>query len=131
MPLAHAIPVTLLYTGFSGILLMGLGLNVSRLRGKGVGPGAPLPAELVRPVRAHGNAAEWMPMGLLLLLVLELSGAGSRFTLHCLGGTFLLGRVCHAVGLYRRNALATIGASLTYLLLLVMGVWAVALRLTR
>lgn len=125
------IPATLLYGGLSALLLLALGFNVSRLRGAArAGPGA-VPPELVRPVRAHGNAAEWMPVGLLLLLALELSGGPSRFALHLLGGGFLLARVLHAAGLYGRNRLSVAGAGITYLLILVMGGWATVLGLSR
>jgi len=130
MPLS--IPVTLLYGGLNALLVTLLGANVSRARGTArVGLTTPLPPELVRPVRAHGNAAEWVPLGLLLLLVLELSGAGSRFTLHALGGTFLLARLLHAAGVLGRSKLSAAGAGLNYLLLLVMSIWAIASRFTR
>lgn len=124
-----SIPVTLLYGGLCALLVTLLGLNVSRLRGTRVGVGTALPTELVRPVRAHGNAAEWVPLGLLLLLVLELSGAAGSFALHLLGGGLLLGRILHAAGLYGRSWLSVAGATLTYLALLVMSVWAVVARL--
>ena len=124
-----SIPVTLLYGGLCGLLVTLLGLNVSRLRGTRLGVGAPLPPELVRPVRAHGNAAEWVPLGLLLLLALELSGGPGPLALHLLGGTLLLGRVLHVIGFYGRNRASVAGATLTYLVLLVMSGWAVALRL--
>jgi len=124
MPLS--IPVTLLYGGLNVLLVTLLGANVSRLRGTTVGVGTPLPAELVRPVRAHGNAAEWVPLGLMLLLALELSATASLFTLHLLGGSFFLARVLHALGVYRRSKLSVAGAGLNYLLLLVMSVWAIA-----
>jgi len=123
-----ALQATLIYGGMTALLVTLLGANVSRLRGGGVGIGDPLTPELVRPVRAHGNAAEWVPLGILLLLVLELSGAGSRFTLHLLGGSFFLGRVLHAAGVYTRTPLSTVGAGINYLVLLVMSVWAIALR---
>jgi uncharacterized membrane protein YecN with MAPEG domain len=122
------IPVTLLYGGLNGLVVTLLGVNVSRMRGTAVGIDAQLPEALRRPVRAHGNAAEWVPIGLVLLLVLEASGAGNRFWLHLLGGTFFLGRVLHAAGALGRNPLQAAGAALTYLVLLTMGVWAVAWR---
>ena len=125
------VPVTLLYGGLNALLVTLLGLNVSRLRGAlGVGVGTPLPEELVRPSRAHGNAAEWVPLGLVLLLVLELSGAGTRFTLHLAGGTLLLGRALHAAGFLGKSKLSTVGATLTYLVLLAMSVWAIVVRFT-
>ena len=128
---AVPVPVTLLYGGLNALLVTLLGMNVSRLRGAhGVGVGTPVPAEMVRPMRAHGNATEWVPLGLLLLLVLELSGAGSRFTLHLAGGTLLLGRALHAAGFLGKNKLSTVGATLTYLVLLAMAVWAIVVRFT-
>ena len=126
---AVPVPVTLLYGGLNALLITLLGMNVSRWRGaRGVGVETPVPVEMLRPLRAHGNAIEWAPIGLLLLLVLELSGAGSRFTLHLAGGTLLLGRALHAAGFLGRNKLSMLGAALTYLVILAMSVWAIAVR---
>jgi uncharacterized membrane protein YecN with MAPEG domain len=123
-----ALQATLIYGGMTALLVTLLGANVSRMRGTSVGIGDPLPPEMVRPVRAHGNAAEWAPLGILLLGMLELSGAGSRFTMHLLGGSFFLGRVLHAAGVYSRTPLSVVGAGINYLVLLVMSVWAIAQR---
>jgi uncharacterized protein len=123
-----ALQATLIYGGMTALLVTLLGANVSRIRGVNVGMGDPLPPELIRPVRAHGNAAEWAPIGILLLLLLEMSGAGGRFTMHLLGGTFFLGRLLHAAGAYTRNSLKVAGAGINYLVLLVMSVWVIALR---
>jgi len=118
-------PVTLLYGGLTALLVTVLGGNVTRLRRRHRVPvDRPIPEELVRPVRAHANAAEWVPLGLLLLLLLEGSGVRS-LALHLLGGFFLLGRVLHAVGVYSRSPLLTVGAALNYLLLLYMSLWAI------
>jgi uncharacterized protein len=126
---AASLPVTLLYGGLCTLLLLGLGLNVSRLRiAARVRAGDPLPPQLARPVRAHGNAAEWIPLGIALLLALELSRAGTRFTLHLLGGSFFLARVLHAAGMYGRFRLVTAGATLNYAVFAAMAVWALRLR---
>jgi hypothetical protein len=123
------VPVTLLYGGLNALLITLLGMQVSKGRAAlGVGVETPVPRELIRRVRAHGNATEWVPLGLVLLLAIELSGAGTRFTLHLAGGTLLLGRVLHATGLYGRNKLSVVGAALTYLVLMGMSVWAIAIR---
>ena len=123
---------TLLYGGLNALLVTALGLNVSRIRIATRTPaGQPQPKELTLPVRAHGNAAEWVPLGLVLLLALELAGAGSRFTLHLAGGSFFLARVLHALGFYTRARLRVAGATLNYLVLTAMGVWALALRFGR
>jgi uncharacterized membrane protein YecN with MAPEG domain len=108
MPIS--IPVTLLYGGLNALLVIALGLNVSRLRiAAGTLAGHPQHKELAIPVRAHGNAAEWVPLGIALLLVLEISRAGGSFALH----------------------LKVAGATLNYLVLAAMSVCAVALRFTR
>ena len=71
------VPVTLLYGGLNALLVTFLGIQVSRARAHDVGVEKPVPKEIIRTVRAHGNAIEWVPLGLVLLLVIELSGAGS------------------------------------------------------
>jgi uncharacterized membrane protein YecN with MAPEG domain len=126
--MAMQIQATLIYGGMTALLVTLLGANVSRLRGTSVGIGDPLPPELVRPVRAHGNAAEWVPLGILLLLVLELSGRVGINAIHTLGGMFFLGRVLHAAGVYTKTPLSVAGAGINYLMLLIMSVWAIALR---
>jgi uncharacterized membrane protein YecN with MAPEG domain len=122
--------VSLLYGGLTVLLVTLLGGNVSRLRGKlRAGAGTALPPDLVRPHRAHGNATEWAPLWLALLVALELSGRVSPLWLHLLAGAFFGGRVLHAVGFYRRSSLVAVGAGLTYLVMLVMGGWAAVLGL--
>ncbi len=123
------VPVTLLYGGLNALLITILGMLVSKARAAAdVGVETPVPKEMIRAVRAHGNAIEWVPLGLVLLLAIELSGAGTRFTLHLAGGTLLLARVLHAVGFHGRNKLSMVGAALTYLVLAAMSVWAIAIR---
>jgi uncharacterized membrane protein YecN with MAPEG domain len=123
------VPVTLLYGGLNALLITILGMLVSKARAAAdVGVETPVPKEMIRTVRAHGNAVEWVPLGLVLLLAIELSGAGTRFTLHLAGGTLLLSRVLHAVGFLGRNKLSMVGAALTYLVLAAMSVWAIAIR---
>jgi len=124
-------PVTLLYGGLTVLFVTLLGLNLTRLRLlHRCGVGDPLPAQLIRPARAHGNAAEWVPLALLLLLLLEASGVNS-LTLHLLGGLYLFGRVLHAAGTYTRARLSVLGAALNYLLLLYMSFQAVLLHFAR
>src|SRR2546425_12548916 len=96
--MSTAIPVTLLYGGILVMLLVLLGSWIS-LRRLFLGPGArigkPVPAEIHFAVRAHGNAAEWVPVGLLALLMLELAKAPS-VALHAFGGSFTGLRLVHA-----------------------------------
>lgn len=74
-------------------------------------------------MRAHGNATEWTPLLVVLLLVLELSGAPSLW-LHVAGGTLLLGRVLHAVGFLTKLKTSVPGIVLTWAVALWLPVWA-------
>lgn len=124
--------VTLLYGGLLGLLVLGLGINVTRLRralGIRVEPG-PLPKRLFVAVRAHGNAVEWTPLLLVLLLVVELAGGDARL-LHVAGGTLLLGRVLHAVGFLTRLRTGVAGTGLTWLVALGLPGWALWLHFAR
>ena len=73
------------------------------------------------------NNAEWVPLGIVLLLLLELGGLGS-LPLHVLGGTLLFARVAHAHGALAKSATGVLGAVLTYLVILAMGVYALVLH---
>ena len=52
---------------------------------------------LIRRMRAQANCAEYAPIGLVLLLMLELQGWPPLFV-HALGACLLLGRASHAYG---------------------------------
>ncbi|MBL6986064.1 MAG: MAPEG family protein [Methylobacter sp.] len=91
--------ITSLYASLSALLIVRLALLVIKLRRKNrvsVGDGGI--EELQLAIRAHANAVEWIPISLLLLLMLELNGAPTLL-IHILGGTLLIGRILHAMGL--------------------------------
>jgi uncharacterized membrane protein YecN with MAPEG domain len=97
------VPITALYAGLCGVLLLGLAARVIRLRWKlrvGIGDGGQRP--LHKAMRVHGNAAEYVPIALLLLLVAELDRS-SPMLLHVCGATFVAARVLHAIGLGRSS----------------------------
>lgn len=52
-------------------------------------------------VRAHGNFAEYAPMGLILLLIAEAQGAPG-WAVHLTGASLLAGRIVHAFALVER-----------------------------
>ncbi|PZQ96845.1 MAG: hypothetical protein DI533_14850 [Cereibacter sphaeroides] len=70
---------------------------------------------LRRLIRAQGNCAEYAPLGLLLLLIAELSGA-TVWALHLSGVILLLGRVAHGLALSggMHFGLRTLGMALTF-----------------
>lgn len=117
------LPVTSFYAALGALLLVGLAARISALRRHhrvGVGDGDQ--PELARAIRAHGNAAEHIPIGLLLLALLEIQG-GNFMALHLAGAAFLVGRVLHAWGLGQSAGVTrqrTWGTLLTWLVLAAM-----------
>lgn len=57
---------------------------------------------LVKAVRIHGNFAEYVPLLLILLFILEIQHA-ALWQLHLIGGLTLFGRLSHAVGLTKSS----------------------------
>ncbi len=103
------LPATALYGALLTLLTVGLAANVSRNRNRAqvfYGHGEDNP--LLRAQRAHGNAAENVPLGILMLLVCESLGAGSVL-MHCFGGALLVGRLASAFGLINVVVPARVG----------------------
>ena len=70
--------------------------------------------------RAFGNASEYIPAGLIALVLLALTGA-TPLLIHALGATLLVGRVIHAAGLLFQKGPSLgriLGMVLTYAVLL-------------
>jgi hypothetical protein len=90
-----------LWVGLHLLLLLTLSLLVVRQRQKhkiDLGDGGV--AELAQAIRALGNAAEYIPAGLIGLIVLAMTGTPAAAVLvHVAGFLLFAGRVSHAVGL--------------------------------
>ena len=124
-----AVPVTALYGALTLLLVVGLGLNVSRLRGKyQVFRGDGGHKELALASRAHGNLVEHAPMIVLMLLIAELCG-GNSTVLQIFGVALLVARLSHALGFLTGRMLAGIaGATLTYAVELGLAIYVLVLR---
>jgi uncharacterized membrane protein YecN with MAPEG domain len=122
-------PLTALYAGVLGLLLLALGARVSLLRSKlRVGMGHGNDVHLARAIRVHGNAIEWILPMLLLFLVAELDGA-NRIFLHGCGITFIGARIAHAAGLSRTSKDSPgrfWGMAATWLVIAVLALWDIA-----
>ncbi|WP_220481175.1 MAPEG family protein [Marilutibacter penaei] len=127
--------VTLLFASLLVLLNLVLLARVSLSRRQaqiGIGSGGN-PA-LQRRIRVHANFIEQVPLALLLMAVLELSGLAPGW-LWGLGAALLLGRVLHAVGLSRTAGYSfgrAVGTLLSWGVLLVaslLGLWVVLFRL--
>lgn len=94
-----AAPVTALYGGLAGLMILALAALVVRARwryrttlGVGTEPG------MERAVRVHANFVEYVPLAVLLMLLCELNGA-SPALLHGAGILLIASRSLHAWGL--------------------------------
>src|ERR1700759_1830817 len=77
--------VTPLYAGLLGLLLIVLAVNISRYRrGLQISAGDGGHPALRRAIRAHANLTENAPLGLILLLAVEVQGF-SAAVVHVLG----------------------------------------------
>lgn len=119
------IKITMLYGGALALWFLVLSLRVIQGRGKGgpgLGDGGDL--DMQRRIRAHGNFAEYVPIILILIGFLEISGS-SDWLVHALGGSLLAGRLLHgyAFAFTEKSVVGrTGGIVLTLLALLVSGV---------
>lgn len=115
--------VTGIYAALGALLLLVLALRISLVRrsaGVGIGDGGN--HELNKRIRAHANAAEYLPVALLLLLLLDL-GQTPPLWLHVFGVLLIVGRVLHAIGLSRTEGVSFgrfTGIALTWGVMLVM-----------
>ncbi|WP_417665472.1 MAPEG family protein [Pseudidiomarina sp.] len=93
------LPISMLYAGLLTLLYFVLSVNIIRLRWRDrVGLGTGDSQDLKVAVRIHGNFAEYVPLSLLLLVVMELQGAAVEL-LYGLGAALFVARICHALGL--------------------------------
>lgn len=117
--------VTPLYAGLLALLFLLLSFRViGRRRDANVSLGDGGDAQLQRRARGHGNFAEYVPLALLLILLLELGQTTPYWLLHLLGLALVVGRVLHAIALsYTEKWMPGrfVGTLLTFLVLLVAG----------
>jgi uncharacterized membrane protein YecN with MAPEG domain len=134
------VPVTLATASILGIFYILLSMAVSEQRRRtkiGLGNGADssvaLGAEntasgLFIAVRRHGQFAEYVPLSLVLILLLELSGVPRAWLLG-LAAALVLARIMVTAGLGRPapNVLRAGGASLQMLMILVACIYGLVL----
>ncbi|EOD2704484.1 MAPEG family protein [Cronobacter sakazakii] len=113
--------VSALYAVLGALLLMKFSFDVVRLRMQyRVAYGDGGFSELQSAIRIHGNAVEYLPIGLLLLLFMEMNGA-QNWMLHVCGLLLLVGRLMHYYGYHHRLLRwRRSGMSATYIALLMM-----------
>jgi uncharacterized protein len=117
--------ITGFYGGLAALSVITLAVRVSLARrAKQIDLGDGGDAEMLRRIRVHANAVEYVPLALILLLMLELS-ATSAMTLHVFGIWLIVARSAHAIGASLGdgpNPGRASGAMLTWLLVISMAV---------
>lgn len=120
------INIASLYIGLNILLVLFLAINVIRhRRGKGIGLGDGGDPEMLRAIRTHGNATEYVPAALIGLVLLSMS-AQPGWVIHVGGALLTIGRVLHASGLIKSSGVSKgrlIGTSCTLVSLLWIGVF--------
>jgi hypothetical protein len=117
--------ITSLYAGILAILLVILSVAVTAGRAKfkvDYGDGGNM--TLMRRIRAQGNLAEYAPMALILMALLELGGT-IGWLLHTLGIALILARLLHVYATYTETKVGlgrTGSTTVTWLILVVGGV---------
>lgn len=94
--------VSALYAVLGALLLMKFSFNVVRLRMQyRVAYGDGGFSELQSAIRIHGNAVEYIPVALVLLLFMEMNGA-ETWMVHICGIILIAGRLMHYYGFHHR-----------------------------
>jgi uncharacterized membrane protein YecN with MAPEG domain len=124
--------ITLLFAGILGLMSIAVAFPAGALRGKtGISIGDGGNPDLLLAMRRHANFAEFVPMALILMALIEMNGM-SATAMYAFGGVLVVARICHAIGLKKDNAanvLRGIGAGGTALLTIVMSIWGIILVL--
>ena len=115
-----SVSITALYAGILALIVIALAINVTAHRVK-----------LRVPLGDGGNAAEYIPLAIALMLIYELN-SGSHLGLHVIGIALIAGRVIQTWGMWATdmtNIGRQIGQSLTWLsvaALAVLNLWKLA-----
>jgi uncharacterized membrane protein YecN with MAPEG domain len=119
-------PITMHYAGALALLFLVLSIRVIQGRtgkeGPSLGDGGN--KGMLRRIRGHANFAEYVPLILIMMALLEIRGA-SAMVLHALGASLLIARLSHGITfafLDDSPIGRTLGAGLTLLVLGAAGV---------
>lgn len=113
-------PITAIFAALLALMLVGISVRVTMLRAKkkiSFFDGGD--AQLGHAIRVQGNFIEYVPMALVLMGVIEWTGARPGLV-YAYGAVLLAARFVHAFGLYSDVFKArVIGTSTTWLLIAV------------
>jgi hypothetical protein len=113
--------VTPLYAGLLTLWFVVLSIRVVNLRRRGMGFGDNGDLGAIRIIRGQANFAEYVPLALLLMGLLEI-GHRSIYLLHAFGVMLVVARLLHGFALsfgFQARAGRIAGAALTFIVLLI------------
>lgn len=117
--------ITPLYGGILALLFLYLSLATVKQRFKQkVSIGTGDNKDMIKAMRVHANFAEYVPLGLLLMIMAELQGA-PIWAMHILGLLLLVGRAMHAYGFGHTPQITSLrkyGSIITFSMLLLAAV---------
>jgi uncharacterized membrane protein YecN with MAPEG domain len=126
------ISLTALYGAILALIIVALGINVTMHRVKlkvSLGDGGN--PQMLRMIRLHGNAVEYIPLALVLMLAYELNG-GWHAALHIIGIALVAGRLIQTAAMWSTEIAGPgrgIGQTLTWVsivALAVLNLWKLA-----
>jgi len=122
--------VTPLYAGLLALFFFVLSMRVVQVRGRvSLGDGGD--PEILRRMRGQANSAEYVPLILILMAIMELRHVGTLW-LHVIGAAILVGRLLHGVALSFTAKWwfgRFFGTVLTFIVLITCAIWCVILGL--
>ncbi len=120
------VPLTACYAAILALIIVALGINVTRHRVKlrvPLGDGGN--AQMLRMIRLHANAVEYIPLALVLMLAYEIN-SGWHALLHAAGIALVVGRLLQTWGMWGSEIAGfgrRTGQSLTWLTIAVLAVF--------
>ncbi|MEO8011464.1 MAG: MAPEG family protein [Dokdonella sp.] len=115
--------ITGFYAAMSALLVLLLAVRVMlQRRASSIGIGDGGDRELLKRIRVHANAIEYLPIALILLLIVELNQT-QPMIVHVAGITIVLGRILHASGFSRSSGTSSgriVGTLLTLLVIIAL-----------
>ncbi len=117
--------ITALYAGILSLIMVALAVNVTIHRAKLRVPmgdgGNPI---MLRMIRLHGNAVEYLPLALLLMAIYEING-GWHSALHAAGIALVVARILQSWNMWSTDIAGfgrISGQSLTWLTIVALAV---------
>ena len=119
-------PVSFLYAGLLGLLLIALSTQVVLARRRyRVGLGAGTEEGMQQAIRVQANFTEYVPFAVLLLVLAEITGLPAT-AVHGAGILLIASRVLHAIGLSQspgRSFGRFYGTAGTWLVIVALSLW--------